>query len=141
IRDFHVTGVQTCALPISDLAVPEQFLNQPRVNPSRKEHGGRRVTQIMEADTGQSSFFQQWVKRLVPHICWRQWGPDGCRKDQPVVLPSLTGRQAFFRLPHLVPTKGRQRERGQWYSPPRPLGLRRRIDRFSLNPLKLSPHG
>src|SRR5690606_40251220 len=27
IRDFHVTGVQTCALPISELAVFENELN------------------------------------------------------------------------------------------------------------------
>src|SRR5207302_6648430 len=37
---FHVTGVQTCALPIYSLFVPSERFVQPATNPATKGHAG-----------------------------------------------------------------------------------------------------
>src|SRR5690606_40578437 len=46
IRDFHVTGVQTCALPISSPPGPPPFINQPEWD---------RVTEHLTKETGRAS--------------------------------------------------------------------------------------
>src|SRR5690606_41111043 len=39
IRDFHVTGVQTCALPISQIGSGRALSDQDMVFPTYREHG------------------------------------------------------------------------------------------------------
>src|SRR5690606_40551186 len=53
IRDFHVTGVQTCALPISrhdGLVEPRGAREDPHVVPIRRPHEGPLVIGIERQD-------------------------------------------------------------------------------------------
>src|SRR5690606_39723715 len=61
IRDFHVTGVQTCALPISALADDDDSEAGRRRRRGRR--GGRR---IREEGGDRDAFF--WVRGRTPSL-------------------------------------------------------------------------
>src|SRR5690606_39525985 len=58
IRDFHVTGVQTCALPISEIVVDNEKVSAetkaykkiPQILSFTDEHGNDNMKQVIEAN-------------------------------------------------------------------------------------------
>src|SRR5690606_39844760 len=50
IRDFHVTGVQTCALPICDRGPAHGLLEREPVEPRREEPGVEAVARARRVD-------------------------------------------------------------------------------------------
>src|SRR5690606_40110837 len=80
IRDFHVTGVQTCALPI--FAVSEEGLRRVRV-PALVVHGTDDILVLPRAGEITASLIPHartsWFRseeRRVGKECRSRWSPD-----------------------------------------------------------------
>src|SRR5690606_40091105 len=69
IRDFHVTGVQTCALPICAIASARLFASVPKIP---------RTAEVTVVAPG------FWMPRIVMHMCSQESTtitPRGCSRS------------------------------------------------------------
>src|SRR5690606_40955278 len=81
IRDFHVTGVQTCALPI--------YLHFPHVprpgatgggGPDRSDHRGRPILVHLRGGPDPGRVRRRSEERRVGKECRSRWGSDIVKK-------------------------------------------------------------
>src|SRR5690606_40034398 len=74
IRDFHVTGVQTCALPISDdLVIDPQSPTRALV--AGKVFAGSSTIYRLKLESGRTLEILRSEERRVGKECRSRWGP------------------------------------------------------------------
>src|SRR5690606_39289995 len=73
IRDFHVTGVQTCALPISVATVLSIMLKKGLAKRSRGPNGW-----IWSANVSRGATARQMVDKILNHV-FAEIGRASCR--------------------------------------------------------------
>src|SRR5690606_754342 len=100
IRDFHVTGVQTCALPISTLV---QVLHKFQVATNYSHHTRllqtripylKRYRSVKKPCSASSGCDYNASARLVLPYCW----VIDKRTSEPIVVPFLLRSRLFLRL-------------------------------------------
>src|SRR5207253_8407524 len=67
IRDGHVTGVQTCALPISAGAYPDV--------PAAASAMGRIISDVYQPDPARADVYDRSEERRVGKECRSRWAP------------------------------------------------------------------
>src|SRR5690606_40739134 len=69
IRDFHVTGVQTCALPISGTATRSvTYIGDQRIRTPMGEFVAKRIEVRFEADLRLATATERTILYVVPDI-------------------------------------------------------------------------
>src|SRR5699024_12190294 len=82
IRDRNVTGVQTCALPISGKVFksPKEFRKSVEANKTTAQPPASKELDIKKADQSQPRPVPRRVKKPTVHVLDKQIGRASCRE-------------------------------------------------------------